>query len=115
MCPFWDYIFRQKAGLNFQVLDLQTHRYVRCVNLYIERRSGTNDLVVVKYLEELHFPHFRKACEREVRLLTRKRCSMIRILGWNLNTDCAFYVMPYLQSSSVIQYARQLTCTLTTA
>lgn len=83
--------------MNFQVLNLRIFRSGGNGDLYIGQRSDTSESVVVKFLREAHLPDSRKAFLREVRILARKLCGLVPLLGWDTTADQPFYVMPYMR------------------
>jgi serine/threonine protein kinase len=95
--------------MNFQVSNLQMFRSGGNGDLYIGQRSDTRESVVVKFLREAHLPDSRKAFLREVRILARKLCGLVPILGWDTTADQPFYVMPLMKGGSLSQYAGRLT------
>ena len=77
-------------------------------DLFVAQRQDTGEQVVIKYLRDPHLTTARKAFAREVRILARKLPGLVRLLAWDLNADCPFYVMPYL-GGSLKTYAGRLT------
>src|ERR1700694_616217 len=91
----------------FQVLNLQPFHSGGNGDLFLGVRSDSGERVVVKYLREFHLPHARKGFLREVRVRARKLRGFMPLLGWNLEDQKPFYVMPYLPAT-LTQYSGKL-------
>jgi eukaryotic-like serine/threonine-protein kinase len=80
-------------------------------DLFIGQRTDNGEYVVAKFLREHHLPHARRAFEREVRILASKPMGLVPVLGWNIDTERPYYVMPYFTGGSLTRYAGNLTDT----
>ena len=77
-------------------------------DLFIGQRSDDGETVVAKYLREYQSAQARKAFAREVRILARGLPRVMPILGWNMEAEPPFYVMPYFTGGSLTKYAGRL-------
>ena len=94
--------------MSFSVVNLRFLRSGGNGDLYIGQRTDTGESVVVKYLRDYQLVHVRKAFEREVRILARKRHGLVPILGWDTDAECPYYVMPYFPGGPLTLYAGNL-------
>ncbi|MCA9605134.1 MAG: serine/threonine protein kinase [Myxococcales bacterium] len=77
-------------------------------DLYVGLRSDNGEKVVVKFLREKHLHGARKLFEREIRILGRKiHHGIVEILGFNLEAERPYYIMPYLPGGSASSSAGQ--------
>src|SRR2546428_2777254 len=94
--------------MSFSVVNLRFMRSGGNGDLYIGQRTDTGESVVVKYLRDYQLVHVRKAFEREVRILARKRRGLVPILGWDTDAERPYYVMPYFPGGPLTLYAGNL-------
>jgi serine/threonine protein kinase len=97
--------------MNWQVTCLVPFQSGGNGDVYLGRKSDTNEHVAVKFLRDSNIPHLKKGFTREVRVLARQLDGMVPILGWNMNADRPFYVMRYLRRGNLSQHAGKLSDT----
>lgn len=92
----------------FSVINLRLLNSGGHGEVFLGQRSDNGDRVVVKQLREAHLPHERKGFAREIALLTCGLHGFVPLLGWNMNADRPFYVMPYFEGGSLSRFAGRL-------
>jgi serine/threonine protein kinase len=93
----------------WRVLDLKPLDQGGFGDVYLGRRSDTGEQVVVKFLRESGLHQARKLFEREIRVLGRRvHHRIVELLGFNLNAERPYYIMPYVSGGSILSRAGRL-------
>ena len=97
--------------MNWQVTCLVPFQSGGNGDVYLGRKSDTNEHVAVSFSAIRTFRTSKKGFTREVRFWHGNRMEWFRSWGWNMNADRPFYVMRYLRRGNLSQHAGKLSDT----